>query len=632
MAQSSEPESLRLDPVLAGLAPGARVGGGRFTLLSLLGQGGMGVVWLARDEHLGEDVALKFLPPEIRHDAVALDDLRRETSRSRKLTHSHIVRIYDLYKAEQEAFISMEYVEGRNLTERRLDQPERVLTWSFLEPLVKQLCDALHYAHGENIVHRDLKPANMMLDGRGRLKLADFGIAATVSDSISRVSMVRHGLSGTASYMSPQQLDGQLPQITDDIYSLGSTLYELLTSRAPFFTGDIPHQVRSLPPQPIEKRLAQLRINNPIPPAVSAAIMACLAKEPEKRLQSATAIARQLGLETNAELVPVSTRPAVTAAMAPAASATPPLPSTTPAPPLNFPPENPAGIPQRVEAAIPANPAVSAESAPVAPAPGPDLGRPRRALIAVGTLALLFTIVGGTWWQSKRPLPNTPSATPAPEFTTLFNGHDFSGWEGDPKFWSIQDGAITAIAGTSKDRRPVAVFWRGGVVDNFELRLSFRIESGNSGIYYRAKQLLANEVGGYQFEIAGDKTGVLLETGSDRMRREPSRRGSAVTASVVDGKEKLTVLAPTGSSALELQNAFRRTNWNDVVIIAQGNHLIHKLNGHTMVEKRYEFEKRPLAGTVALEVYGREPTKVQFRDIRLRKLPPDPIPDQAKPR
>ena len=96
-----DPEEVRLDPALAALTAGSRVGGGRFTLLRLLGQGGMGVVWLARDEHLRENVALKFLPPEIRHDAVALDDLRRETSRSRKLTHPHIVRIHDLYRVEQ---------------------------------------------------------------------------------------------------------------------------------------------------------------------------------------------------------------------------------------------------------------------------------------------------------------------------------------------------------------------------------------------------------------------------------------------------------------------------------------------------------------------------------------------------
>src|SRR5262245_7149744 len=222
MSLFTNPEDARLDPALAALAAGKRVGGGRFTLLRLLGQGGMGVVWLARDEHLREEVALKFLPPEIRYDAVALDDLRRETSRSRKLTHPHIIRIHDFYKADQEAFISMEYVDGPNLSELRLQQPDRVLNWNFLSPLAKELCDALYYAHEENIIHRDLKPANMMLDVRGRLKLADFGIAAAVTDTVGRISIGRHGLSGTASYMSPQQLDGQTPQVADDIYSLGA--------------------------------------------------------------------------------------------------------------------------------------------------------------------------------------------------------------------------------------------------------------------------------------------------------------------------------------------------------------------------------------------------------------------------
>ena len=296
MDQLPNQEEIRLDPALAALTAGSRIGGGRFTLLRLLGRGGMGVVWLARDEQLREGVALKFLPPEIRHDAVALDDLRRETSRSRKLTHQHIIRIHDFYKGDEEAFVSMEYVDGPNLSDLRLQQPDRVLKWSFLEPLIRDLCEALDYAHGEHIVHRDLKPANMMLDSRGRLKLADFGIAAIVTDTVSRLSSNRHGLSGTACYMSPQQLNGQLPQVTDDIYSLGATLYELLTSRAPFFTGDIAHQVRSFPPQPIDKRLAQLNLHNSVPPAVGTVIMKCLSKEPDQRPQNTREIADQIGL------------------------------------------------------------------------------------------------------------------------------------------------------------------------------------------------------------------------------------------------------------------------------------------------------------------------------------------------
>lgn len=628
MAGPINPEELRLDPALAALATGSRVGGGRFTLLRLLGQGGMGVVWLARDEHLREEVALKFLPPEIRHDAVALDDLRRETSRSRKLTHSQIIRIHDLYKVEQEAFISMEYVDGSNLSELRLEKPDRVLSWKFLEPLVKQLCEALDYAHKENIVHRDLKPANMMLDRRGRLKLADFGVAAIVSDSVSRVSMGRHLLSGTASYMSPQQLDGQLPQVTDDIYSLGSTLYELLTSRAPFFTGDIAHQVRTLAPQSIEKRLSQLRINNPVPPAVSAMIMACLSKDPQQRPQSARVVSERIGFwpataQVTTDAPPVAGTPQVPTREAEEESPAPVGGQRSTAAPINEPVKSPA----------PEHPPPIVTGVP-APNGKPTRKRRSPVLAAVALIAVLAigTAAGWWWWQQRTSTtPAQPPAPPAPEFVSIFNGHDFSGWDGNPMVWSVIDGTITANGGTSKDHRPVALFWRGGRVDDFELRLSFRIYSGNSGIYYRAKQLLEYEVGGYQFEISGAGTGNLLESGSDRTRREPSRRGSVTTVRTVAGKDKLTVERPTDSTAAEVQSAFRQNGWNDVIIIVQSNHVIHKLNGRTIIETTDESDKRPRSGTIGFEVYGSAPTKVQFRDIRLKRLPPPTRADARPP-
>ncbi len=136
----------------------------------------MGVVWLAQDERLQESVALKFVPPEIRADPVALEDLRRETARSHKLAHPNIVRIHDLHEEPGGmAFIAMEYVDGPTLAGLRLQQPERVLSWEFLRPLVQQLCAALDYAHGGKISHRDLKPANVMMVGssgmiRGRVR------------------------------------------------------------------------------------------------------------------------------------------------------------------------------------------------------------------------------------------------------------------------------------------------------------------------------------------------------------------------------------------------------------------------------------------------------------------------------
>jgi uncharacterized delta-60 repeat protein len=278
------------------LAAGQYHGQGRYELKRLLGEGGMGQVWLAWDKRLNEEVALKFLPPEIRNDAVALDDMRRETLKSRKLSHPNIVRIHDLHEGVGELpFISMEFVDGANLAALRVEQASRFFTWDFLKPLVKQLCEALDYAHAEGVIHRDLKPGNMMLDRKGRLKLADFGIAATINDSSNRVS-VKNPTAGTLAYMSPQHLRGEIPKAADDIYALGATLYELLTSTPPFFTGDIVHQIEAVPVKPLEERLWELGMENPVPPDVAALILACLAKDPAQRPPSAGAVAEWIGL------------------------------------------------------------------------------------------------------------------------------------------------------------------------------------------------------------------------------------------------------------------------------------------------------------------------------------------------
>ena len=265
----------------------------------------MGVVWLAHDTRLRESVALKFLPNAISADPVALERLRHETLRSRKLTHPNIIRIHDLYGGEGEpAFISMEFVDGSNLHYVRATRPNPVLPWKFLAPLVAQLCDALDYAHRNGVIHRDLKPANLMLDSNGRLKLADFGLARIIHDSSLSVSKSGE-VAGTLPYMSPQQADGYKPTVADDIYSLGVTLYELLTSTPPFHTDDIGYQIRNTRPQPLGERLLELGLaNDDLPSNVSALVMSCLAKDPAQRPQSAADILQWIGEKKTAAPAP----------------------------------------------------------------------------------------------------------------------------------------------------------------------------------------------------------------------------------------------------------------------------------------------------------------------------------------
>ena len=158
------------------IAPGQKVGAGRFTLIRPLGAGGMGQVWLAQDEELSKEVALKFLSAEVSNNPEALRGMRNEVAKAQALTHINIVRINDLQKHQGEtAFISMEYVAGKSLHELLAEQPQGVFTWETLHPWAQQLCDALAHAHSQGVVHRDLKPANLLVDATGKIKLVDFG-------------------------------------------------------------------------------------------------------------------------------------------------------------------------------------------------------------------------------------------------------------------------------------------------------------------------------------------------------------------------------------------------------------------------------------------------------------------------
>jgi TolB-like protein/Tfp pilus assembly protein PilF len=268
----------------------------------------MGIVWLARDEELERDVALKFLPDLIIHDAAVLNDLKRETKRCLELTHKNIVRIYDFVHDERSGCISMEYVDGDTLSSLRCDKERKVFETAELNDWMSQLCDALDYAHNyAHIIHRDLKPANLMVNQRGELKVSDFGIARSLGDSMSVITKAG-GRSGTLAYMSPQQLEGERGTHLDDIYSLGASVYELLTSKPPFYVGNIDRQIRERIPPSMTQRREELEIEaEPVPAVWEEWVAACLAKNPDRRPQSVVDIARQLQMPS-AEARPPSVR------------------------------------------------------------------------------------------------------------------------------------------------------------------------------------------------------------------------------------------------------------------------------------------------------------------------------------
>jgi serine/threonine protein kinase len=267
----------------------------RYTLIKTLGRGGMGVVWLARDEELERNVALKFLPELIVHDRAVLGDMKRETRRSLDLTHKNIVRIYDFVHSDQSGCISMEYVDGDTLSNLRADKPHKVFEPHELADWTSQLCDALDYAHNHaRIIHRDLKPANLMVNQRGDLKVSDFGISRSLSDSVSMLTMER-GRSGTLVFMSPQQLDGERGSPLDDVYSFGATMYELITSKPPFSSGNVDRQIREKIPPTMAARRKDLEVEGEMMDETwEKVIAACLAKNPERRPQSFVEIAQCL--------------------------------------------------------------------------------------------------------------------------------------------------------------------------------------------------------------------------------------------------------------------------------------------------------------------------------------------------
>ncbi len=251
---------------------------GRYRILRKLGTGGMANVYLAEDEVLGRRVAIKILNDRHAGDDQFVERFRREAKNAASLSHPNIVSIYDRGEAEGTYYIAMEYLDGRSLKELIVARGPAPIHLAV--DYARQILAAIRFAHRHGIVHRDIKPHNVLVDGEGRLKVTDFGIArAGVSQMTEAGSII-----GTAQYLSPEQAKGAPVDQTSDLYSVGVVLYELLTGVVPF-SGDTPVEIAmkhlSTVPEPPSAKRAD------VPRDLDLVVMRALAKDPSERYQSA---------------------------------------------------------------------------------------------------------------------------------------------------------------------------------------------------------------------------------------------------------------------------------------------------------------------------------------------------------
>jgi eukaryotic-like serine/threonine-protein kinase len=263
---------------LASIGPGSLLGN-RYEIIKVLGEGGMGAVYKARDRELDRVVALKVVRPELAGQSEILQRFKQELILARKVTHKNVIRIFDLGEAAGIKFITMEFIEGQDLksvlAENGKLSPDRAVG------IIQQVCLALEAAHSEGVVHRDLKPQNIMLDQQGRVSVMDFGIAR----SLELGGMTQTGaLIGTPEYMSPEQVRGEHVDARSDLFTLGIIFQELLT-------GKLPYQAATAMASMFKRtteRAPSIRLLDPsVPPYLSEICAKCLEIDPNARFQSA---------------------------------------------------------------------------------------------------------------------------------------------------------------------------------------------------------------------------------------------------------------------------------------------------------------------------------------------------------
>jgi beta-lactam-binding protein with PASTA domain/predicted Ser/Thr protein kinase len=310
---------------------------GRYRVQRKLGAGGMADVYLAEDQELGRRVAIKILNGRHANDDQFIERFRREAKNAAALNHPNIVSIYDRGEAEDTYYIAMEFLDGRTLKELIVGRGAAPINVAI--EYARQILSALRFAHRHGIVHRDIKPHNVMVDGEGRVKVTDFGIARAGTSQMTEAGSIV----GTAQYLSPEQARGGEVDPRSDLYSLGVVLYELLTGKTPF-DGETPVEIAMKHLSNAPKPPSKLRPD--VPRELDMVVLRALAKNPDERYQSADEMEADLervarGARVAATTVDTATqvlrRPETAAAAATAATAAtmiaPPPSSAADAPP-----------------------------------------------------------------------------------------------------------------------------------------------------------------------------------------------------------------------------------------------------------------------------------------------------------
>jgi serine/threonine protein kinase len=268
---------------VGGFTPGAILSD-RYRIIGLLGRGGMGEVYRADDLKLGQPVALKFLPPRLADDPVRRERFFAEVRITRQLSHPNICRVYDIGEIDGRHFLSMEFIDGEDLAS--LIKRIGYLSNEKALDIARQLAAGLAAAHERGVLHRDLKPANIMLDGHGRVRITDFGLAIAAEDETQAAE-----IAGTPAYMAPEQLAGKGATVRSDMYSLGLVLYEIYTGKKAFTAATLA-ELRAQKEAHTPRAISEIREG--MDPVVERLIRRCMERDPNARPASVAQLALAL--------------------------------------------------------------------------------------------------------------------------------------------------------------------------------------------------------------------------------------------------------------------------------------------------------------------------------------------------